>query len=80
MARTLFDCPESGEKCNRLDCSIKSCADRKALGAREKERARAPREKEVERPDWEMTFAIKKIMDDSPPQPRPRIARRSKMR
>jgi len=41
-----FDCPESGEKCNRPDCSIKYCADRKDLEARESDRPRVPREKE----------------------------------
>jgi hypothetical protein len=50
MERT-FDCPESGEKCSRPDCSIKYCADREDLAARENERARTPREKEVERLD-----------------------------
>ena len=38
MERT-FDCPESGEKCNRRDCSIKYCADRKDLEARAAARA-----------------------------------------
>jgi hypothetical protein len=41
MERT-FDCPESGDKCNRPDCSIKYCADRKDLETRATARAFMP--------------------------------------
>jgi hypothetical protein len=75
MERT-FDCPESGEKCNRPDCSIKYCADRKALAARENELARAPQEKEVEQPDWKTILWFNQLLRDNPLQERPRIARR----
>jgi hypothetical protein len=75
MERT-FDCPESGEKCNRRDCSIKYCVDRKALAARENELARAPREKEVEPPDWKTILWFNQLLRDNPLQERPRIARR----
>jgi hypothetical protein len=75
-----FDCPESGEKCNRPDCSIKYCADSKDLEARDNDRARVPREKkEVEPPDWQATLVLKQIITDligEDPSLLPRIARR----